>query len=699
MPFQSEKQRRYLHANHPEIAKRWERDYANGGISNHFRKKFDKGSDYGQFERRQAHNVAAGSQAMNVGGGQGNQGNGGGGPKPHSGPTLAEIEAQKKAAAAAEAARLQALEDARSKQMYDTTMAKRKKNIKYYDKNLKSKFDTPTWDTDIISINLEDLKPKKTLDDYFNQLDETNVPLSDWEQKHMEELENQNRLEFEDEFKKKEGISNEKLMYPPPGNLAFKVGSKKDKQLKSLHKERALTKDLGIPFPAKKEKKYQKLLKEDQEQTEHPKSELLTAALGGVARKNYFHGGILDINESEEIISDDGNDIELTAYNAAFDDPNDLSTGVKSLFRAKNGGSYAMQGGVKNYLGNQEMVNAPKHWKSAPDHPDTELTYITKPEKDLLVKADLHGSLHGSVNKGPSDIISLNGWGDAGDFDGPSSSTGGGAPPGEKGGPGYVAPTRSRIQDERAEDNRKKEIAKIIATGPGSDEEKYDTDLVDMKGKPVMKPEENYLARRNMIKSKYTGRSIQRKDALTNNYNKEKARLESKVNWAIVPKILGGLFGGPLTVGWGDIKTVKNIMDLDKLKKQHIGDLTDIKDSLLADVDINNPNEMKNLDDTAFSEVMKELTELNKPKDDDDTGGDGPEPIYTPLTGEVSEEYAQGLIDPRDWMAEIRARQAAREAAVPDWQLTAEERELKNNPIVMTANRGGLANLFRVKNQ
>ena len=32
MPFQSEKQRRYLHANHPEIAKRWERDYAGGGF-------------------------------------------------------------------------------------------------------------------------------------------------------------------------------------------------------------------------------------------------------------------------------------------------------------------------------------------------------------------------------------------------------------------------------------------------------------------------------------------------------------------------------------------------------------------------------------------------------------------------------------------------------------------------------------------
>mgnify|MGYP000100123865 CR=1 FL=1 len=33
MPFQSEKQRRYMHANLPDIAKRWERDYSNGGIA------------------------------------------------------------------------------------------------------------------------------------------------------------------------------------------------------------------------------------------------------------------------------------------------------------------------------------------------------------------------------------------------------------------------------------------------------------------------------------------------------------------------------------------------------------------------------------------------------------------------------------------------------------------------------------------
>ena len=31
MPFKSEKQRKYLHANHPEIAVRWEKNYKKGG--------------------------------------------------------------------------------------------------------------------------------------------------------------------------------------------------------------------------------------------------------------------------------------------------------------------------------------------------------------------------------------------------------------------------------------------------------------------------------------------------------------------------------------------------------------------------------------------------------------------------------------------------------------------------------------------
>jgi len=73
--------------------------------------------------------------------------------------------------------------------------------------------------------------------------------------------------------------------------------------------------------------------------------------------------------------------------------------------------SYDVQGGVRNYLGKQKEVKAPLKWQSSPDHPTTELAYITKKEKDLLVKQDLHGSLKGGVNRGPSGIMSLNGWG------------------------------------------------------------------------------------------------------------------------------------------------------------------------------------------------------------------------------------------------------------------------------------------------
>ena len=75
--------------------------------------------------------------------------------------------------------------------------------------------------------------------------------------------------------------------------------------------------------------------------------------------------------------------------------------------------NYNMQGGVRNYLGDQKEVKAPLKWQSGPDHPSTELAYITQAEKDLLINQDLHNSLKGGANRGPSGIMSLNGWGDA----------------------------------------------------------------------------------------------------------------------------------------------------------------------------------------------------------------------------------------------------------------------------------------------
>ncbi len=75
--------------------------------------------------------------------------------------------------------------------------------------------------------------------------------------------------------------------------------------------------------------------------------------------------------------------------------------------------SVSKQGGVLNYLGKQEIVKAPKHWKSSPNSPKTELAYITEAEKGLLVDANLHGSLLNKPNVGPSSLLSFDGWGDA----------------------------------------------------------------------------------------------------------------------------------------------------------------------------------------------------------------------------------------------------------------------------------------------
>ena len=82
--------------------------------------------------------------------------------------------------------------------------------------------------------------------------------------------------------------------------------------------------------------------------------------------------------------------------------------GIGTMMKPKK---VPMQGGVQNHLGKQKMVTVPQRWQSAENHPQTELAYITKPEKNLLLKKDIHNSLNGSVNRGPEGVMSLNGWG------------------------------------------------------------------------------------------------------------------------------------------------------------------------------------------------------------------------------------------------------------------------------------------------
>ena len=99
------------------------------------------------------------------------------------------------------------------------------------------------------------------------------------------------------------------------------------------------------------------------------------------------------------------------------------------------GKDFVMQGGVRNYLGETEEVNnAPRYWQSSPTSPKTELSYITDAEKNLLLDANLHGSLKGGKpNKGAAGLLSFDGWGDASDGFGGGGDTSPGATGGEGG--------------------------------------------------------------------------------------------------------------------------------------------------------------------------------------------------------------------------------------------------------------------------
>ena len=111
-----------------------------------------------------------------------------------------------------------------------------------------------------------------------------------------------------------------------------------------------------------------------------------------------------------------------------------------------------VQGGVDNYLGKQPQVQAPRKWQSSPDKPATELAYITEAEKDLILKANIHGGLEGGPNMGPSGIMSLDSFGDVGGggASGGDTSAGGGANQGAgTGGGGFSGRSVAEMKDPR----------------------------------------------------------------------------------------------------------------------------------------------------------------------------------------------------------------------------------------------------------
>ena len=84
------------------------------------------------------------------------------------------------------------------------------------------------------------------------------------------------------------------------------------------------------------------------------------------------------------------------------------------------------QAGVINFLGNQPEVTVPIRSKSHADAPSTQLAYITDAEKQMLLDANVHGSLEGNQpNQGPGGIQSLDDWSTSTDDKGKTTVSGG----------------------------------------------------------------------------------------------------------------------------------------------------------------------------------------------------------------------------------------------------------------------------------
>ena len=81
--------------------------------------------------------------------------------------------------------------------------------------------------------------------------------------------------------------------------------------------------------------------------------------------------------------------------------------------------SYAVQGGVRNYVADEGVATVPRRWKSRPGQPETQLAYITDEEAALLKKENIHKKDNpeemGTVNVGPDGVPSYDDSG-MGDF-------------------------------------------------------------------------------------------------------------------------------------------------------------------------------------------------------------------------------------------------------------------------------------------
>ena len=176
------------------------------------------------------------------------------------------------------------------------------------------------------------------------------------------------------------------------------------------------------------------------------------------------------------------------------------------------------QAGIINFLGMQPEVTVPIRAKSHADAPPTQLAYITDAEKQMLINANMHGSLDGEPNPGPGGVQSLDdyynlpgggvGGGSGEQVDSAGASQGGSGSSG--GGGGYQSSEAYGIDKGMAVGGGKGGTGGQVftSTGTGLDREyKKDKELTEKLAKEKEEKQEQFL---NKLEKKYNKSKEQR---------------------------------------------------------------------------------------------------------------------------------------------------------------------------------------------
>ena len=381
--------------------------------------------------------------------------------------------------------------------------------------------------------------------------------------------------------------------------------------------------------------------------------------------KEYSHGGILDIDASEEIISDDGNDIELTDYNAAFDEP----TGVKTLFQAKDGGT----------------------------------PQLAKKSKDG--KRPGYQGPHGD-----------GGWSPGVSHSGAPASTG--SDRGPRDDPDRFGPTK----DTTPSDGGMGAKETYIQTQYTSPEAIANKNRRDIREDIRRREEEKYDTEEQMLQDKYafnipgaTKKHTYIIDKTNAAYQKALADQKAKLKSMGLGKLgkLGIMLVGFLAMGVPLGDALQYLPKTISLSKKDLGGLLSASipvmkaknahktalENAKADYEELGMASHHHAVDTEIQTIDQELLDLTQRPDEEDTKGDGPElpevPQVVSIGGE-SEQYTQPEFDYWGFIKERQAQKKAYDEKMAQENLMLQQPGLAYGQQFF--NKGGLANLFRVKN-